>query len=270
MEVVWVTTNKNTLVHYSFSREANKVVAKYWIGESTILHSMASNTTESVAGRWKCEKCQKYNTSEYNTCRCGVRKGDRWCVNCQDIIYAHKKYCKCVGDWNSRKPADNMIMLNGDWICPSCQSPQFARRDKCRFTNCDGKRPSVSQASTASPTQAAHGPVLNKDARHLAATHLKGDWDCSACGRHQFARNTKCRDCGADKTHSFQAEPTSQSVPDKECVVCMDRAANAMLFHNAASMGHTCVCWECAEILQKNKSACPMCREPIDGIIRSF
>merc|ERR1711948_104859 len=26
-----------------------------------------------------------------------------------------------------------------------------------------------------------------------------GDWNCPACGDHQFARNTNCRKCGADK-----------------------------------------------------------------------
>lgn len=160
---------------------------------------MASNTAGSGADRWQCQKCCKSNSAEFNTCRCGVRKCDGWCASCQDIVYPHKKYCKCVTDCIDIKPADNMKMLNGDWVCPSCKTPQFATRVKCRWENCDGKRPSVSFNSPVPSTQAAHGPVQQVDSRHLAATHLRGDWDCSSCGRHQFARNMKCRDCGAEK-----------------------------------------------------------------------
>lgn len=160
---------------------------------------MASNTARSGAGRWQCQKCCKSNSAEFNTCRCGVRRGDGWCRDCQDIIYPHKKYCRCVTDICDIKPADNMHFLNGDWVCPSCKTPQFAKRVKCRWANCDGKRPSVCFTSSVPPTQAAHEPAPNMDSRYLASTHLKGDWDCSSCGSHQFARGTTCRDYGAEK-----------------------------------------------------------------------
>lgn len=163
-----------------------------------------------------------------------------------------------------------MNFLNGDWACPSCKTLQFARRVKCRYEYCDGIRPSVSFTSPIPPTQAAHKHASKVDSRHLASTHLKGDWDCSWCGLHQFARNVKCRDCGARKPQSDQAESSAQSTPDNECVVCMDRTANTMLYHVAANSGHTCVCWECAETLQKNDPRCPICREPIDKLIKSF
>lgn len=213
---------------------------------------MASNTAGSGAGRWQCQKCRTSNSAGFNTCKCGVRRGDNDHVYWQDLIYPTKKY------------------PNGDWDCPLCGTLQFARRPTCRWTNCNGKRPGVYFTSSAPPTQAAHEPAPNVDSRHPASTHLKGDWDCSSCGSHQFARRTTCRDCGAEKPQSGSSESSAQSAPDKECVVCMDRTANTMLYHDAANSGHTCVCWECAETLRKNDLCCPMCREPIDKLIKSF
>ena len=40
-----------------------------------------------------------------------------------------------------------------------------------------------------------------------------GDWMCSKCGDHQFARNEKCRQCGAPKPHATAGGEVKKADP---------------------------------------------------------
>jgi hypothetical protein len=55
----------------------------------------------------------------------------------------------------------------GDWLCPSCNAHNFARRDVC--LRCNRARPS---------------PQLRE-----------GDWICPGCNAHNFARRQSCHHC---------------------------------------------------------------------------
>ena len=48
----------------------------------------------------------------------------------------------------------------------------------------------------------------------------------------------------------------------------MDEPRNATLVHG--DTGHVCCCLECAQDLKPKGLACPMCRKPIDVVIRQF
>merc|ERR1711862_461372 len=40
-------------------------------------------------------------------------------------------------------------------------------------------------------------------------TFTAGDWNCSKCGDHQFARNMSCRKCGAPKIPGLEGSEPS-------------------------------------------------------------
>ena len=61
---------------------------------------------------------------------------------------------------------------------------------------------------------------------------------------------------------------TPGTADDEYCVVCMDRVREVTLVHGET--GHTCCCNNCAIELQKSSSGCPMCRLPIEAIIKVF
>ena len=53
-----------------------------------------------------------------------------------------------------------------------------------------------------------------------------------------------------------------------ECVVCLDAARDATIIHG--DTGHMCCCYDCALDLKWRGDPCPMCRLPIDAVIRQY
>ena len=52
------------------------------------------------------------------------------------------------------------------------------------------------------------------------------------------------------------------------CVVCFTEPKTATIVH--ADTGHVCCCMECAKRLKVMRQPCPICRQPIDAVIRHF
>jgi E3 ubiquitin-protein ligase Mdm2 len=51
-------------------------------------------------------------------------------------------------------------------------------------------------------------------------------------------------------------------------VICMELPRNAMIVHE--DTGHFCCCLACALREQQRGQPCPICRQPIEKVIRSF
>jgi hypothetical protein len=51
-----------------------------------------------------------------------------------------------------------------------------------------------------------------------------------------------------------------------ECIICYDAVINTVIL----PCGHLCICWECSNTLTEKKSNCPLCRQPIDKIIKTY
>ena len=53
---------------------------------------------------------------------------------------------------------------------------------------------------------------------------------------------------------------------EKDCVVCMDRGQ-----HTVNSCGHVCMCVTCSrDIMLGENAACPICRKPLEWVMRTF
>ena len=52
------------------------------------------------------------------------------------------------------------------------------------------------------------------------------------------------------------------------CAVCWEAAADATIVHGET--GHVCCCVACAKQLQAAGSGCPICRAPIEAVIRHY
>ena len=81
-------------------------------------------------------------------------------------------------------------------------------------------------------------------------------------GRARAKRRYRKREPGSN-----QSEPGTEPSPT-ECVVCMDQPVTRTLVHAASGIGHDCCCETCAELLHRTQGLCPICREPIDSIVR--
>ena len=50
------------------------------------------------------------------------------------------------------------------------------------------------------------------------------------------------------------------------CLVCLDNARDTLFY----SCGHYCACSHCARELKMQKKGCPVCRAPINDVVRVF
>ena len=55
---------------------------------------------------------------------------------------------------------------------------------------------------------------------------------------------------------------------NRSCIVCQERPKDATIVHGTT--GHVCCCTTCAQELQRTEDRCPICRAPIDSVIRQY
>ncbi|XP_057302883.1 uncharacterized protein LOC130637047 [Hydractinia symbiolongicarpus] len=55
---------------------------------------------------------------------------------------------------------------------------------------------------------------------------------------------------------------------EDKCIICLSKRKSATFVHGR--MGHCCCCLSCASILENRRDKCPICRAPIDFVIRQY
>ncbi|XP_057300804.1 uncharacterized protein LOC130635488 [Hydractinia symbiolongicarpus] len=55
---------------------------------------------------------------------------------------------------------------------------------------------------------------------------------------------------------------------EDKCIICLSKRKSATFVHGR--MGHCCCCLSCAYKLEKGEDNCPVCRAPIDFVIRQY
>lgn len=66
-------------------------------------------------------------------------------------------------------------------------------------------------------------------------------------------------------------EETGRSGPPDdagECIICLDKPKDATIVHGLT--GHVCCCMACARELLRKGATCPICRAPIDRVIKQY
>lgn len=172
----------------------------------------------------------------------------------------------------------NSRMKPGDWKCPKCCDLQFARNHHCRrcgtgrpvredewsCPNCgDKQHAGAPRAVCARRQRSARSPETR--ARRLRKKIRKGDWICTSCNDLQFASRDSCRRCHASKP---VPEDATQEVADDAFLICASRARNASLLHGDSV--HVATCFECATDLKRRGEKCPLCRQSIERVLRTF
>ena len=54
------------------------------------------------------------------------------------------------------------------------------------------------------------------------------------------------------------------------CRYCLERPKNAQIVHRNSDTAHWCCCVQCAEDYHARQAGCPVCKAPIERIIRVF
>ena len=61
---------------------------------------------------------------------------------------------------------------------------------------------------------------------------------------------------------------TGAEADELTCVICMEEPTDAVLVHGGSA--HVCCCQGCARNLQALDASCPMCRKPIEAVLRLY
>eukprot|EP00930_Biecheleria_cincta_P026122 TRINITY_DN1846_c0_g1_i4.p1 TRINITY_DN1846_c0_g1~~TRINITY_DN1846_c0_g1_i4.p1 ORF type:complete len:316 (-),score=63.70 TRINITY_DN1846_c0_g1_i4:240-1187(-) len=101
------------------------------------------------------------------------------------------------GKGSGGKGAANANVEQGDWFCASCGDHQFARNAACR--KCGAPKSDTAEDAPGGFNMAALSAPSFGGGGGGAQPAMPGDWNCPACGDHQFARNSVCRKCGSPK-----------------------------------------------------------------------
>ena len=139
-----------------------------------------------------------------------------------------------------------------------------ASRGRSATTSCDTREP-----DHATPTS----PLASPEALEDPATTASKAAAANSTNQRASASKTKPERPPPPRLMQ-QPRPSSQSGASSkskekettECVVCFEGAAVAVFY----KCGHVCCCIGCGQKLKMRGDPCPICRAPIDDVIRMY
>lgn len=190
-------------------------------------------------GDWTCSSCKANNFARRQVCyKCKLskdgspaesdkfefRNGDWSCSACGTHNFARRSAC-----FQCRKQRPE----GSDWICMECNMNNFARRAYCfgcqapkyqsdRDSNhYHGNSPYYNNGPPNNGYY-SRGPPPQRNGGMGRNPIRNGDWMCSGCNFHNFARRETCKGCGEHKGENEVIQDRRQGVQpgDWSCDAC--------------------------------------------------
>eukprot|EP00930_Biecheleria_cincta_P042629 TRINITY_DN29325_c0_g1_i1.p1 TRINITY_DN29325_c0_g1~~TRINITY_DN29325_c0_g1_i1.p1 ORF type:complete len:517 (-),score=101.91 TRINITY_DN29325_c0_g1_i1:158-1675(-) len=99
---------------------------------------------------------------------------------------------------------------DGDWDCRACGTVNFASREVCFKCNADP------HGSNRASRRSRKYERDDKREGDKTRDRREGDWNCGACGAHNFARRRDCFSCGAANPDERSGEDAGRHDDDRE------------------------------------------------------
>lgn len=192
---------------------------------------------------WLCLKCHHGNPGPARLCNECLNARTAELLQAHRLSSASKSSASCSDDIGSSSSQN----LNGQ----STDSDHF---QQCRseFPLSDSHDKSFATGSVAILSSQESG-FFSGDAENVA--------NATEAERSANADLDVASDCGGGVL--------SQSVVSgNACIICLSEPKVASLVHGQS--GHQACCYQCALQLKKLRKPCPVCRRPIDKVIRNF
>lgn len=197
------------------------------------------------------------------------KPGDWKCLICDRVLYSWKTVC--TGLWRYHEPVMKkdgiLVPVPGTWDCKGCTSINFPDQAKCfrcskpreslekRAGDWDCERcGSLNFSSRVECFRCSKPPVSSGECSKPLEKRA-GDWDCEGCGVNNFASRVECFKCKSPRIRE----------DDELCVVCFAAPKTHGFLHGSSV--HNACCEKCSKMVS---GSCPICRQPIDKVIKVF
>ena len=94
---------------------------------------------------------------------------------------------------------------------------------------------------------------------------------CVTCGLALRSGNKPCPICREPIERVLRlvrVQLGEYTASEEECIICLSRRKTAAIVHGTSL--HHCCCVTCGLALQSGNKPCPICREPIERVLRYF
>eukprot|EP01103_Thecamoeba_quadrilineata_P006006 TRINITY_DN15748_c0_g1_i1.p1 TRINITY_DN15748_c0_g1~~TRINITY_DN15748_c0_g1_i1.p1 ORF type:complete len:386 (-),score=16.52 TRINITY_DN15748_c0_g1_i1:66-1223(-) len=211
---------------------------------------------------WICDLCKDHNP------RIRLR-----CFSCQD-------YDLCVKCYMQTSHSHPLYLINDDhnYVCDGCGGKAISNRWRCTVCR------DFDLCSSCFSTRQHEHPMKN--------LIIDKPLSCTGVTSSRNTPNNPIAPAPAPYVPQPSQKPVHQSTQtppliretpleiiktvrsldedddDKLCVVCLDGPKNAVFVHG--DEGHQVCCLRCARDIKAKNSVCPMCRLPIDAVVRVY
>ncbi|KAF8357958.1 hypothetical protein PRIPAC_92953 [Pristionchus pacificus] len=131
----------------------------------------------------------------------------------------------------------------------------------------------TAQNRTPPSTSSVRGPRVAVTAQVPSSSSLRRSDEAARRRSPLVAMSVQNKTSSATRDAVQKLSPLSSSArPRKDddyasdCSICMEAGVNAVVY----TCGHMCMCYECALKIKVQTGICPLCREPIKDVIRTY
>ncbi|CAG5128330.1 unnamed protein product, partial [Candidula unifasciata] len=206
------------------------------------------------ADKWECEHCKKKNPPFHRNCGgCWSLRPDWLPSTMQDVQ---------VGASSQQRDTSSQFSLSNT---SDDAQPQSQQTSKDSLQSSLEQKCGILDMNHSSAAREAKINRKRKCSSSLSTSDSQEGRISNKMGGVQQANAGISGECKTfDKIKSVSL-PLSK---EESCVVCLTRRKTASIVHGKT--GHQACCYHCATRLKRRRKPCPICRRPIQKVIRNF
>ncbi|XP_069489217.1 protein Mdm4 isoform X2 [Ambystoma mexicanum] len=188
-------------------------------------------------GRWQCTKCRNFNSPIKRYCLCCWALRKNWYLDCPKLAHSlsTSDICAKFGE----KERDEGIDI------PDCRRTISAPVVRPRDPSPLHERSRLSRDDSDLPAYSSLG--VGESQKNLLNRSLK------------FGEQQKEEDLALIESSKSLLEP---------CQLCQRKPRNGNIIHGRT--GHLVACFLCAKALKRGGLPCPVCKKPIQMVVKTF
>lgn len=168
-----------------------------------------------------------------------------------------------IGSLSSTQPSSQETFISDikDSVFVDTVPDEKLKHSACQFTECESL---IEEAKTLETRYTYSNVQLKQKTSDSQVKQI-------ASSVNSFSSKTATSKlCSSPDSESATKESTvTKSLPTEDpCMICLTRTKNASLIHG--SSGHQVCCFACGKRLKRRGKLCPVCRRPIQKVVKNY